>query len=244
MFPELLKEAGFEFAPGKPRIYTAFGTAMHSGAAHALREKKSGAAISSSDIAGVSIDKLRTEISDGVEWDDITPSIRTAEGQLSQSATAYHEFVLPGIEPVSIEESLMASTGGVTLSGHPDVICPDEIHDLKTGQVSTSYFIQMGGYSLLAKSNNLPHPARLVIDRVKRSKKPEMPERIVNTAVQVNERIAWATMERIAADVATFRETGDQIKSFPVNPGSKFCSPKYCAAWGSDWCAITKGMKA
>jgi len=240
MFPDILREAGFTFAAAKPRIYTAFGTAMHSGAAHALREKKSGTIISPSDIAGVSIDKFRSEISDGVEWDDVTPSIKTAEGQISKAAAAYHEFILPGIEPVSIEEPLTASRGDVTLSGHADVICPDKIRDLKTGQVSASYFIQMGGYSLLAKANNFPRPVQLVIDQIKRAKKSEMPKCIINNDVTANERIAWATLGRIAADIATFKETGDPVRSFPVNPGSKFCSPKYCAAWGTDFCQITK----
>ena len=167
----------------------------------------------------------------------------------------YHDTVAPSIEPIIVEERLEAEVApGLVLSGQPDLICrePGAIRDLKTGaRMPVSFAPQLGGYSLLARSHGLDIE-RASIDYVARTprKKPQA-QPVSNEAVIAHAETAASNILRnIAADIATFRH-GDAERrilpgdswAFSANPASMLCSPKYCAAHGTDFCHEGKQQK-
>jgi hypothetical protein len=151
-------------------------------------------------------------------------------------------------EPIIVEERLEAEVEpGLILSGQPDIVArePHGLRDLKTGARPPSSFApQLGGYSLLARSHNLDIQ-NAAIDFVQRVRinKPQ-PDPVSKTvAVATAETAASNILRHIAGDLDTFRH-GDPVRrilpgdpwAFQANPASILCSPKYCPAFGTEFC--------
>jgi hypothetical protein len=103
---------------------------------------------------------------------------------------------------------------------------------------------QLGGYALLARSYNLSieHAAIDFLQRVGTGQ--AQPEPVTKRAVIEHAETAAANILRnIAADIETFRN-GDERRriapgdpwAFSANPSSVLCSPKYCSAYGTEFC--------
>ena len=243
MFPKQVKEAGFSLASGDgpSPVYRSFGTAAHQAITYAAECRIDDAMPSTADMLDIGVNAFRQEIADGCEWDDTTRNINDAAEQIRRIVVAYHGLVLPGLKPVMVEKELKADGGTFRLIGHADIICPDEIRDIKTGAMSFAHYVQLGGYAILARAHKLSNPKRLVVDWFKRTRKHEPPlsvPSVENIDQYIN--IARATANRAIRDYQLFEETGNPLVAFPENPSSKLCSPKFCTAYGTDFCPITK----
>src|SRR5262249_45279138 len=117
--------------------------------------------------------------------------------------------------------------------------------DLKTGTRGPGTFqSQVGGYSMLARSHKI-EIAEARIDYLKRVGIRSVPAAPVTRAIPIAsaETAASNIIRRIADSLRIFR-AGDPERrilpgdpwAFSANPNSMLCSPKYCSAFGTEFC--------
>ena len=241
---DIIEGLGIKLRTQVPYVYAKMGTGTHSGVALSLRRKKDGIMLPNplDDIYQAGIEKFREEIHEGVIWDSVTNNINTAEKQIQNVLRAYYNVVLPQIEPLGIEYALKAKIDDdYMLTGHMDVNCENEIRDFKNGVRDPKAFAQMGGYAILKKANKEGQAKKLIIDHIKRTslKKPQAMPEVVEYDVIESEREAKAIYKRIIRDMNDFLNSGDP-GIFMANLHSNLCSAKYCRAYKTKWCKLTK----
>jgi hypothetical protein len=248
-----IAEAGFRLRYLPRSIAAIVGTAVHRGAAVSLDEKARTGKLPSRDFA---VAASRDGLDNALDFAEVTfdgpngptHNMRDAVDQTIAMTIAYHAVVAPAIEPIIVEERLEAEIApGLILSGQPDLVArePGAVRDLKTGvRMPASFAPQLGGYSLLARTHGLPIE-RASIDFVQRVRRDKpQPKPTSNTAVIVQAEVAaTAIIDHIARDLEVFRK-GDERRgikrrepwAFLANPSSTLCSPKYCPAFGTEFC--------
>ena len=242
--------AGHQLRPSPRGIGAAVGTAVHRAAEYALTEKAhSGTLPPASAAIDAARDSLQEELGHGeIGFDATTATRGDALRQVIAMTKAYHRGVAPKVDPIIVEERLEAEVvPGVILSGQPDVVArePHKVRDLKTGaRQGGSHAPQIGGYSLLARSNGIDI-VEAEIDFVQRvsTHKPQPDPTSKAVAVSLAETAATNILRHIEGDLRTFRE-GDPARrilpgdpwAFQANASSILCSPKYCSAFGTSFC--------
>ena len=240
-----LEAAGYAFRDLPPSIGAAIGTAAHKVGEVVLRAK-----IETGELGdlGQGIDlamaEFDTEIEAGAIWDDTTQNRNAAQIQIGNLARAYFHGVAKRVEPLAVELYLEANTGGgVLLTGNIDLVTVSgSVRDTKTGAIDRDYYAQLGGYGLLCRSQQEPYPVTgLGIDWLPRTAhtKPQKPLVQKEYPLAACQRLALDVIGTIKRDLADYRTTGNPA-AFMCNTGSMMCSDKYCPAWGTDFCPITK----
>jgi hypothetical protein len=238
-----IEASGFQLGEQQPSVGAAVGTAVHSAAAHMLQGKiKNGILGSVQDGLEIAIKEFRAEVEPGAVWDNTTPNRSTAEFQIKRLTLSYQQGVAGTIDPAAVEQAWRCDAGdGFSLSGHCDVITKQGvIRDLKTGALPRPHQAQLGGYSLLARSQNLPvHITGVGVDFIRRTPKtkPQDPPASELYDLAVAEKTAWATIQYIKSNMKQFRETSDPW-AFMANPISMMCTPAYCPAHGTNFCDL------
>ena len=168
IFKRGLTDSGYEFRQTEPGIGAVIGTSVHESVSYIHNTTDT-----LSNTIEIGIEKFRSQIENGVLYDDTSPGPNVAEKQINQISTAYYHIVAPKTNPVYVEHELTATMpGNVKLIGHPDDIESDKIRDLKTGVKAGKNYGQMGGYSLLAGANEIiNYPPQLIIDWIPRVSK-------------------------------------------------------------------------
>ena len=229
------------------------GTAVHRAAAVSLGEKaKTGHLPPASVATDAALDSLSEQLATGeIAYDGprgATHNRNDAVRQAVGMTKTYDRVIAPEVEPIIVEERYLAEVSpGLILSGQPDLICrePNKVRDLKTGaRPPGSHAAQVGGYSLLARSNGIDI-AEAAIDFIQRVAvgKPQPDPVSKAVAIAQAETAASSILKHIESDLATFRH-GDPVRrilpgdpwAFVANPASILCSPKYCSAFGTSFC--------
>lgn len=247
----LIAAAGYTVGEKRPaHIGALVGTGLHAGAAHTLiaRLRGTDAPAAAADEVAVTEMRLRME-AEGVDWDDVTRDLNTAEKQLLRMSRAWRQHVAPQIRPRMVEERLDVQVAdGIIMSGQLDVADTAgaggvRIRDTKTTKQRRSAHAQLGAYALLLNSHGY-EPQSAVIDHIPRcpireeQPVPETREIALRAAVED----ALQAVEEIGRDVAEFRRRAsgesarDPIAVFPANPASALCSARFCPAWGTATC--------
>lgn len=250
LFRREIEAAGFRLRSTPHGIGAAIGTAVHKAAAVTLDEKaRSGSLPPASVATDAALDGLKEQLGEGeVAYDTATHNRNDALRQAIGMAKVYHRIVAPAVEPIIVEERLEAEVSpGIVLSGQPDVVArePNRIRDLKTSvRPGGSHAPQIGGYSLLARSNELEID-EAAVDSIKRVAvgKPQPDPVSRPVAIARAETAASNIIRMIERDLDTFRH-GDAARrvlpgdpwSFAANPQSMLCSAKYCPAHGTSFC--------
>jgi hypothetical protein len=245
-FRRKFEKLGYTFRELPPSVGAAAGTATHTGCEQILRARHSGRDISLDEALAPAFAGFEEETGKGAIWDDTTPNANTARQQISRMVLAYQQLKITPLtvngEP-AVELSLEADCGdGWKLTGHIDVI---DDHgwprDTKTGALVRPYAAQLGGYSLLVRSNRITPVNGLCIDFIQRvGKTRHQPPCVTHVyPVAAAERRAMGIVNRIKQDMTQFDETGN-VESFMANDNSMMCSDKYCPAFNSDFCELTK----
>jgi len=242
LFDDQIADAGFHISKRPVGVAAAVGTGTHDGAAYIaenlIRTESRGKLEHATERAIV---KYRDQIAAGVEFDDTTPNNNHAEKQISTLTRSYFHEIAPRLNLVNgeVEQYLKAQINNFMVSGHVDLADDRQVRDLKTGRVG-SYHAQVGGYSLVRRSNGAPAPTEIFIDYLPRVpiSKPYPGAAVQEYNVSVCEKAAFETIKIIQRDVNNFISSGGNEWAFPANPKSSLCSPRYCAAWGSDFCAL------
>lgn len=219
------------------------GTAVHAGAGGMIENKMvTGKPGKLDDATEISIEKFREEILKGVEWDATSPNQNNSEKQIQTLTRSYYHEVQPKIKPTGVEVALTANIGdGFILSGHIDLIAGDIIRDLKTGTRISDCQAQLGGYSLLEKSNHKTNIKQTIMDFLPRVTidKPYPGAKEIYYDPGMAERVAHNVTMRMKLEVQNFLQTKEAWR-IPANPMSIICGPKYCPACGpnSNFCEV------
>lgn len=254
-----IEDAGFTLRETEPSVGAATGTAVHHAAAIMLRSKREVGDIGRiEDAIDQAIEGFRAEIAPGAVWDDSTPNRSVAEFQITRQTKILAVTVLRNVEPMVVENTwpgeteprkLKADCGdGYELTGTVDLVTTKlDLDDLKTGALPRPYQAQLGGYSLLLRSQPepiTPHALnRTWLRRTPKSKAQPEPERSSYDRYE-SERAAAGTIAAVKQAVTRFREGGSSDPwAFVANPMSMMCGRKYCPAWGTAWCALGRPEK-
>lgn len=246
---EDLANAGYTLAADRPtHVGAAVGSGVHAGAAYTLEEiRRTGEIGSDTEAEDRAVAEFQARTEYGVDWDDTTSGIPVAKRQIARMTRVHRQYLAPEITPIEIEERLEADIGdGWTLSGQTDTWTgnPDvQIRDLKTGARRRANGMQYGAYAMLLRA----HGYRVIglqedfIARV--NVKAEQPAPVtediplrgaVSDAAEVIEDIRRMTaeFERRLADPSGRAPHA----AFRANPASSLCGPRWCRAWGTDFC--------
>jgi len=220
------------------RIYTAVGNGCHRGASTLATRKISEAPkIEEGHVAA--IEKLRSDAAFGIEYDDTTRNMATAEKQVLRMVSMWFGDVLPELSPERVEFSLAGKLpDDFMIVGSFDLRNVDaSLYDWKFGSVWRSCKAQLGGYSLISKSNFCAESTRLVGCHIQRAdiKKPQPSTTRVEYDVASAEGMALEICQIIMRDVKAFQRNGNPA-CFPANPMSVLCTPKFCDSYNTEWC--------
>ena len=257
LFWREISSMGFRLRSTPRGIGAAIGSAVHRAAEVILKEKAETGRLPPSTVAAdCAAETLAESVREGVDFDRTTANRVEGEVTAVGMARAYHRVVAPTVDAILIEERLEAEVApGLILSGTPDLVArePHRIRDLKTSsRPGGSHAPQIGGYSLLARSHGLDI-AEAAVDSIKRVSigKPQPDPVSKPVAVAQAETAASNILRHIAGDLETFRN-GDPARhilpgdpwAFQANPASILCSPKFCAAFGTEFCREGDPAKA
>lgn len=246
-FRKMIERQGFKLRELQPSIGAAVGTAVHKVAEVVLRGKiETGEFGKIEDGLEQAFVGFREEIEPGAIWDDTTPNINTATKQIQVLAQAYIAGVASKVDPLAVELSLEADTGdGVILTGHIDLVTVQgEVRDLKTGGVARPYYEQLGAYGLLVRSHNIVPVTGIAIDWVKRvgKTKPQPPAEFKQYQSAICQKAALEVVGEVKRCLGEFQQSGSPAV-FGANTMSMMCSDKYCPAWGTDFCPVSRANK-
>lgn len=245
LFRADIRGAGFELRGLNRNVGAAVGSSVHKAAHYTLEQKiTTGEIGTDKDAIDLGCETFRTEIAEGVMWDDATRSLNEADRQIERMAKVYRYKIVPGIDPVSVEERLEAEYKGVIISGQKDVLArsPAWLRDLKTGKGRASHIAQLGTYSLIERTNgNAVHG--LKEDFIPRAsiKKPQPEPETLTYDIAAAEHIAIEVLDDIIESHAEFKRRLQGTDkppehAFLPNPSSILCSEKYCPAHGTRFC--------
>ncbi|MGZ8432748.1 MAG: hypothetical protein ACXWYM_00190 [Candidatus Binatia bacterium] len=243
MFPLALASAGFALNKSRRLIGSVIGTGAHAAMNHMLQSKiDTGESGKVGDAEEIAIDSLRKDVSEGVEWDkSVAPNMPSAEGLVRRHTRAIHHFIAPKIKPVALEESFEAEYRGMKITGHVDVREPDTIGDLKTGKFERPNFPQYGTYVMLGRTEgHTITKVREFYDKTVALDKPSEPPKILEISADIAAAQAKEILDFIIDDYNKFLIDGNPAH-FRANPSSILCGPKYCTAYGTEFCKYHKG---
>jgi len=253
-FRKMIERAGFALRQTLPSIGASVGTATHAVIDDFFKAKLAGSEFDEAKAVDAAMAGLQEEVAPGCVWDDSTPSVEVARQQVRRMAAAYiHGGGTQKIVPLAVELQLEADiSDGWQLTGRVDLVAahPDGgawLRDYKTGGVVRPHFSQLGGYSLLYRSNppdGLPNEvSAATIDFIHRTPKTRSQKEPASTEYHVGlcESEAWDVVHRIKQEVSEFQRTG-KPNVFPSNFNSMLCTPVYCPAHGTTWCPLSSTL--
>jgi hypothetical protein len=251
LFRKEIEAAGYRLRSPPRGVGAAVGTAVHNAARLVLDDlAHRGELPPVARAVDVGCTTLTDELGRReILYDTVTINRTEAFHQVAAMTGAYHRVIAPQVRPILVEEKLEADIApGLVLSGTPDVVCrePGAIRDLKSGARANpgTHAPQIGSYALLARTRGL-EIERGAIDYIRRvpSGKPQPDPVSKSVPIAAAETAATNIIRHIEGDLRTFRE-GDPARrilpgdawSFMANPASILCSPKYCSAFGTEFC--------
>lgn len=241
-YKQEIVNAGYNLKNRRPVIGGVVGGATHLGVEATIKHfLVNGVYAKINDCIEIGIENLKSNISDGIIWDQTTFSANEGEKQVAQMIKSYCIQIAPTISPVNMEKQFEATINDdVCFSGKIDIdTTENDIRDTKTGVKPKPFQCQLGGYSLLRKAKHNKITNRLLIDYLPRvSTKRSYPgASTICYNVSLCENMAYDIITRISLSVKLFRETGNCF-AFPNNPMSILCLDKYCIAYGTNFCKL------
>lgn len=222
-----------------PPIGAPVGTAVHAAGKYFLEFERADGELPPVNVGlehAVSV--LELEAAEGVTFDATTPNLSDAKKQVETLSRVFYFDVASKMTFSGLETRRKGKVSPeIEITGSSDYENTTEINDLKTGTTCGNCSGQLGAYSLLRQSSGMSKPKILnqfYLPRVS-IKKPQPELRIIPYDVERSEKMAWFTIQHIAACMQKFLDVKEPW-AFMVNPMSRMCSPKYCPAYDTDWC--------
>ena len=241
----LVEDQGHQLHRRGRSVSATVGTAAHAAVAHDLDAIRRGIQRPKArEVEELAIDTFQGKASATdapTIWDDLTPNQPEAIRQLLAITRTHYTKIAPMAQPVQVEARLWCKIGDrVVLSGQPDSVDASRvIQDLKTGRRS-SHLLQLGGYGLLAESNDLEVDAAEIIG-IPRPRKGR-PVEIYNDRID-GDQLHHGAIPAVLDLVESITQEVDRVLAgdpvFKVNPASSLCSRKFCPAHGTPFCVAT-----
>lgn len=241
----IFQKHGFDIVRRKrENIGAAIGTSCHEGFGAFFQAKIDGYTLNPSDVALAKFGRMDHNL---IDFDEkVTPNKDVAMTQVERMVKAY----LPHAEtlkPKRVEFKLETRLDEIKpywMTGHPDIYeVTEDIRDMKFGRKLSQYEAQVGGYSLMGRSNGMGIN-RLFVDWVARATKTKtQPElQVVEYDRVKSETAAYYVSHDLMRMLETFTETGNEW-IFPYNNSSNLCSKKWCPAHSTPFCTMGKPGK-
>ena len=244
----LVMQAGYTLGERRPlHVGAAVGSGVHAAASYTLEAKRRTGELGNEAEA---VDRAEAEFMErgqhGLVWDATTDQLPTAQQQLRRMTRSYRRHLAWQLQPMIIEQRFECDVGdGWVLSGQTDSLNGDpdrDVHDLKTGTHQRANGVQYACYHIILDAHGY-RPARIVEDFLRRVKlKTEQPPP-ESTAIPLAPAIAdaWDAIDDIKRATAEFERrivSGGRPPhaAFRANPQSQLCSPRFCPAFGTDFC--------
>ncbi|MBS1586976.1 MAG: PD-(D/E)XK nuclease family protein [Bacteroidetes bacterium] len=177
---------------------------------------------------------------DDLPEDDNIADVETALKMIDNMSSAIDKHVAKS-KPLALERFISAPFAGFELTGHPDQIDEEIIvkdNKSHSGTNPKYYGEQFGGYGLILKEMG-EKPTALEQNNFQRLKEKESPLRVMQYIVDDVIKDAENLIHRTANNLEAYVDSGDP-SAFHANPHSPLCSPKWCDAYGTDWCTRHK----
>lgn len=240
LFNYLIQQAGHSIPAYPPGVAALVGRSAHAGARYIVDAMHTMGKRPGLDHAQeTGIVEYRKDVEDGVSYDSVTPNNNHAEEQLQILVQSYYHEIAPklNVDGLKTEKGKKAQLGDALITGTLDFCTPRDIRDLKTGR-EASFIAQLGGYSLLDKSNG-GTAAIVAVDFTPRVHiaKPYPGAKTIVYDKAIAESTAYNIIKKIVRDAGEFIETGDPW-AFSANPKSMLCGPKYCSCYKTSFCKL------
>lgn len=235
---------------GKPRrtaptVGSVVGNAVHAGCAAMLEQTRVGEEPGLDAAVELGWKMFDVESQDGVETDPTTRDRVQARIQIKRMIEVFAHQVAPYHRFDLIEEEFLVwIDGDFYLSGKPDAVTTyGVIHDHKTGVKLGAYWPQLGGYSVILRTQDI-EVTGVQVNFIKRVKYDRAQPDVENPPYNIIhcEDAYYDTVERLMRDYEMFGKT-NSISAFPANPNSFMCSKKYCEAHSTPLCPFGKISK-
>lgn len=245
-----IEGAGYKLQVGRvTHVGAAIGSGVHAAASYTLEEKRrTGELGNDTEAEQRAVAEFEERAEWGLDWDDASDSVNVAKRQVARMTRSYRRHLAPEIEPIIIEQRLNAVVAdGWELSGQMDDTTGDPdtiIRDLKTGTRQRANNIQYGAYGLILHAHGY-NVRGLIEDFIPRVKIKEEQPRPYSTDIPL-QAAAQDAMEAVEDIIRSTNEFERRLAApsgrpphaaFRANPGSSLCSPRWCRAWGTDFCA-------
>ncbi len=221
------------------------GTANHKAVETMNDQKRKTGKIDQKLYIEAGLDNLSDEIvkaGNEIIYDSTTPERNVAEMQVRRMSNVYENDIANHINVIESEKEVNAEIKeGWILSGHLDQVTDEGLRDLKTGKISRWHINQIGTYSFLRKIETDHAPKSAKVDFVKRVGKTAAQPNVITKSYPVDAVMnhAIGNIKNIIKAVDTMIRTGD-IDHINTNLNSMMCSKKYCPAFGTEFCKISK----
>jgi hypothetical protein len=244
----LVRDAGYTLGERRPlHVGAAIGSGVHAAASFTLEAKRRTGELGNEAEA---VDRAEAEFLEraqhGLMWDATTGQLPVAQMQLARMTRSYRRHLAWQLTPLLVEQRFECDVGdNWVLSGQTDTLAGDpnaDVRDLKTGTHQRANGVQYACYHIILDAHGY-RPHRIIEDFLPRAKlKVEQPPP-QSTTIPLAPAIAdaWDTIDDIKRRTAEFQrrvvEGGrPPHAAFPANPQSQLCSPRFCPAFGTDFC--------
>ncbi|MGI9451963.1 MAG: PD-(D/E)XK nuclease family protein [Geminicoccaceae bacterium] len=247
---KLDKNIGIEFRKPKNHIGSAIGSACHSGHAYLMNALMTtgdhGGVHRAKNAVDVSISAFTEIVKEGVGMDEVTKTLPAAEHSIERMVEKIFNDHRPDSEPVLVEEkletiiSVWPLPSSIKLTGTVDLYLLEKyLPDLKTGKNRPQAFAQMGTYSLILRANGLDvdRLGLVYVPRVPARQREQPSAEIIPINQSIAEKHALSVAKHAHRDVDAMMSTGD-VEQMVANPSDRLCSPQFCPAFGTPFCAI------
>lgn len=242
-------EIGDMLKQTRTHVAAAIGTGVHKGVETALRRKRLRQPHHLDLCVEAALLAYEADVAaaggpSNMVWDQ-TSKPADAPRQIERMVKAWCAYRLDELTPILIEKRMMVRlNGGFVLSGQLDQAfdLPNAIHDLFTGGQDAVKHLQLGLYAVIRETVTGSPVERIAVDHVQRlpMTRSQTPPTLTIYDSDACKSAARALLSRAMIAITNWRT---ERQRFLVNPASKLCSSRWCAAFGSDLCGVTRSHR-
>lgn len=250
----LAADYGFTVRPRKNHVGSVVGSAAHDGVAFLLKQFKEkgdwGDMTTAKHAASYAAEYVARESRLGeMSFDPTSKSAQFAITAATNIIKEYHNKITPESQTEIIEKNLGCvfedpiSGTEYEVTGTVDrfIVIDGILRDLKTSPKLKSHHAQIGAYIDILQSHGYQVKSAL-IDHIPRTRAGRLQEPL--KVVQINKAMAIEHSRSVHAkmhnNTERFIESGNP-SVFVANPSGDLCSPKFCQAYGTEFCHIGAG---
>ncbi len=247
----LAADYGFTVRPRKNHVGTVVGSAAHDGVAFLLKQFHAkgnwGDKTTAKHAASYAGEYVARESREsGMIFDNTSKSAQFAVAAATNIVNEYHTKITPKGQTEIIEKNLGCifqdpiSGTEYEVTGTVDrfIILDGVLRDLKTSPKLKSHHAQIGAYIDILETHGYEVRSAL-IDHIPRTRPGRMqdPLKVVKVGKAMARGHSRSVHAKMHNNVERFIDCGNP-SVFVANPSCDLCNPKFCQAYGTEFCPI------